>query len=205
MPSKLTRAALLLTCFFLSSTCEAQVNPAVKTHAYEMDVIGGIPGGPPGVGAPARQTRHVIFLETAPSAQFSVEGVWMNGKFHSVETATKKPPVRFDSPVKLAQDDKSVAVPATTNTVTEIVVKDPAPGQDAGCGHGPDARRAPGRGPVELSGETGSRAHQEVREAGPHLHEVTAVTATGCSATRRVRRWQRRSSSRRHESPARRR
>ena len=126
MPSKLTRAALLLTCFFLSSTCEAQVNPAVKTHAYEMDVIGGIPGGPPGVGAPARQTRHVIFLETAPSAHFSVEGVWMNGKFHSVETATKQPPVRFDSPVKLAQDDKNVAVPATTNTVTEIVVKDPA-------------------------------------------------------------------------------
>ena len=127
MPSKLTRAALLLSCVFMSSTCEAQIDPVVKVHAYEMDVIGGIPGGPPGVGAPARQARYVIFLETAPSAKFSVAGVWMNGKFHSIEAATRETPIRFESPVKLAQDDKNVVVPATANTVTEIVVKDPAP------------------------------------------------------------------------------
>jgi hypothetical protein len=88
--------------------------------------VGGIPGGPPGIGAPARQTKHFIYLETSPAAPFAVEGVWMAGKFHAVDTAVKQPPVRFESPVKLAQEDR-VAVPATDNTVTEIVVGDTIP------------------------------------------------------------------------------
>jgi len=128
MSSKLTRATLLLICVFtgLSSKCEAQVDPAVKVHAYEQDVVGGIPVGPPGVGS-TPQTRRVIYLETPPSAKLAVEGVWMNRKYHAVETAVRKTPIRFESPVKLADDTKSVAVPSTTNTVTEIVVKEPLP------------------------------------------------------------------------------
>jgi hypothetical protein len=124
----MTQTALLLLFTVMGlSNCEAQDSPAVKVHAYEREVVGGIPSGPPGVGAPARQTRYFIYLETAPKAQFTVDGVWMGGKYHTVETAVKKAPVRFESPVKLAQEEKNVAVPATSNTVTEIVVKDPVP------------------------------------------------------------------------------
>jgi hypothetical protein len=53
----------------------------------------------------------------------------MGGKYYAVETAVKKPPIRFESPVTLEQEDKNIAVPATANTVTEIVVKDPIPGK----------------------------------------------------------------------------
>jgi hypothetical protein len=125
---------LLLMCVATgwSSNCEAQNSPAVpavKVHAYEHEVVGGIPGGPPGVGAPTRQTRYLIYLETPPAAQFAVEGVWMTGKYYAVETAVKKAPIRFESPVKLAQEDRNIAVPATANTVTEIVLKDPVPGK----------------------------------------------------------------------------
>jgi hypothetical protein len=112
-----------------SSNCEDQNSPAVKVHAYERDVVGGIPGGPPGVGAPARQTRYFIYLETPPKAQFAVEGVWMGGKYYAVETMVKKAPIRFESPVTLAQEEKNIAVPPTANTVTEIVLKDPVPGK----------------------------------------------------------------------------
>ena len=75
-------AAFLLMCIGsgLSTNCEAQDNPVVKVHAYEREVVGGIPGGPPGVGAPARQTRYFIYLETNPKVQFTVDGVWMGGK-----------------------------------------------------------------------------------------------------------------------------
>jgi hypothetical protein len=97
--------------------------------AYEREVVGGIPGGPPGVGAVPRQKRYFIYLETPPNAEFVVETVWMQGQAYAVETAVKTAPVRFDSPVKLAQDEKSIAVPPTTNKVTEIVVKDPLPGK----------------------------------------------------------------------------
>jgi hypothetical protein len=113
----------------LSSNCEAQSNsPAVKVYAYEREVVAGIPGGPPGVGAPARQPGYFIYLESPPKAEFVIEGVWMNGQYHAIETTVKKAPVRFESPVTLAQEERNVAVPATTNTVTEIVVKDPVPG-----------------------------------------------------------------------------
>jgi hypothetical protein len=123
--------AFLLMCIVtgLGSNCEAQNSPVVKVHAYERDVVGGIPGGPPGVGAPARQTRYFIYLETPPTAQFAVEGVWMGGKYYAVETTVKKAPIRFESPVTLAQEERNIAVPATANTVTEIVVKDPVPGK----------------------------------------------------------------------------
>ena len=113
----------------LSSTCEAQNNPVLKVHAYQRDVIGGIPGGPPGVGAPARQPRYFIYLETPLKTQFLVEGVWMGGEYHAVETAVKEAPIRFESPVTLAQKDSNIAVPATANTVTEIVVTDSVPGK----------------------------------------------------------------------------
>jgi hypothetical protein len=103
--------------------------PVVKVHAYEREVIGGIPGGPPGVGAPPKQMRYFVYLETTPKTPFTVEGVWMNGQFHAVETSVKAAPVRFDSPVKLENEARSIAVPATSNTVTEVVVKEPVPGR----------------------------------------------------------------------------
>jgi hypothetical protein len=125
--------AFLLMCMVsgLSSNCEAQSNPVVKVHAYARDVVGGIPAGPRGEGAPARQTRYFIYLETPPKTQFTVEGVWMGGKYYTVETTVRKAPIRFESPVKLEQEERSVAVPATVNTVTEVVVKDPVPGKTA--------------------------------------------------------------------------
>jgi hypothetical protein len=120
---------LLSLATVMSSNCEAQNNPVVKVHAYQREVVGGIPGGPPGVGAPARQTQYLIYLETPPNTELIVEGVWMEGQFHAVETAVRNAPVRFESPVKLADDSQSIAVPATNNTVTEIAVKDPVPGK----------------------------------------------------------------------------
>jgi hypothetical protein len=123
-----SRTALFAMCVAtgFSSNCEAQTNsPVVKAYAYEREVIGGIPDGPPGVGTPSRQLRYFIYLETVPKAEFTIEGVWIKSRFHTVATELKKAPVTFESPVKLAQPERSVAVPATTNTVTEISVKDP--------------------------------------------------------------------------------
>ena len=118
-------------CFATALTghCEAQNSPVVKVHAYQREVVGGIPSGPPGVGTPARQTRYFIYLETPPQATFIVDGVWMGGQFYSVATAVKTAPVRFESPVTMAQDEKNIAVPATANTVTEIVLREPIPGK----------------------------------------------------------------------------
>jgi hypothetical protein len=124
-------STLLLLSFatVMSSNCEAQNNPVVKVHAYQREVVGGIPGGPPDVGAPAKQTQYLIYLEAAPNTGLTVEGVWMDGRFHAVEATVKPSPVRFETAVKLADDSRSIAVPATNNTVTEIVVKDPVPGR----------------------------------------------------------------------------
>jgi len=119
---------VLMVCLVIgaSSTCEAQrSSPVMKTYAYEREVVGGIPGGPPGVGASSRQTSYVIYVETPPKTDAVVEGVWMQGQFHRVDTAVKPAPIRFESPVALAHED--VAVPATTNTVTEVIVKDQVP------------------------------------------------------------------------------
>jgi hypothetical protein len=127
----LTAFLLMGIVMGMSSTCDAQNSPAVKVHAYEREVVGGIPGGPAGVGTPARQTQYSIYLETTPKAQFTVEGVWMGGKYYTVETEVRTAPIRFESPVKLAQEDKNIAVPATTNTVTEIILKDPVAGKTA--------------------------------------------------------------------------
>ena len=100
----------------------------MKVHAYEREVVGGIPDGPPGVGAPARQTKYFIYLETTSNADFAIEGVWMNGQYFAVDTAVRPTPIRFESPVKLAQEEK-VAVPATKNTVSEVVVGTRIPGR----------------------------------------------------------------------------
>jgi hypothetical protein len=132
MVAKIVRGTvtLLMACLVIgaSSTCEAQrSSPVMKTYAYEREVVGGIPGGggPPGASPEARRTNYVIYIETPPHTNAVVEGVWMNGQFHHVDTVVKPAPVRFESPVALAQED--VAVPATSNTVTEITVKDLVP------------------------------------------------------------------------------
>ena len=145
------RSVFLLLCMVtgLSINCEAQNTPVVKVHAYERDVVGGIPGGARGAGALARPTRYLIYLETDPKARFAIEGVWMDGKYYAVETSVRKTPIRFESPVQLADDSKSIAVPATANTVTEIVVKDVVPGKTPDS----DAARILGQGQaaVQLS------------------------------------------------------
>jgi hypothetical protein len=136
MPRTITDGAprkVLLLMFIamgMSGNCEAQSgSPVLKVYAYEREIVGGIPGGPPGVGAPPRQPGYFVYLETPPKADLVVEGVWMKDAFHAVDTEVKKAPVKFESPVVLAQDAKSIAVPATANRVTEIVVKDPVPGR----------------------------------------------------------------------------
>jgi hypothetical protein len=113
----------------LGGYCEGQTSPVIKVHAYQRDVVAGIPGGPPGVGAPARQPRYFIYLETSPDSEFAVDGVWVGGELRTVDTSIKKPPVRFETAVKLADDSRTIAVPATNNKVTEIVVKDAVPGK----------------------------------------------------------------------------
>jgi hypothetical protein len=126
----LPRMAFVLTSFALgvSLSCEAQSSePALKVHAYEREVVGGIPGGPPGGGAGPRHMRYVIYLEAPPNARVAVDGLWMKGTYYSVETAARKTPVRFEAPVTLAEDARNVAVPATTNTVTEVVPRDAVP------------------------------------------------------------------------------
>ena len=131
MVAKVVRGTvtLLMACLVIgaSSTCEAQrSSPVMKTYAYEREVVGGIPGGgPPGVRRESKQTHYVIYIETPPHSTAVVEGVWMNGQLHRVDTVVKPAPVKFESPVALAQED--VAVPATSNTVTEITVKDLVP------------------------------------------------------------------------------
>jgi hypothetical protein len=107
-----------------SLNCEPQTTePPVKVYAYAREVIGGIPGGPPRGGGPTepQQMRYLIYVEAPPNAKVSADGVWIKGTFYSVETTPKKAPVRFESPVKLADDSKSIAVPATTNAVIEVV------------------------------------------------------------------------------------
>jgi hypothetical protein len=47
--------------------------------------------------------------------------VWIKGTYYSVETAAKTAPVKFESPVVLADESKNFAVPPTTNAVTEVV------------------------------------------------------------------------------------
>ena len=121
---------LMLIAAGVGSNCEAQTpSPAMKVYAYERELVGGIPGGSPGVGSERPQLRRILYLETAPKAEFTVDGIWVGRQFHRVETAIKSAPVHFESPVRLAQEEKNVAVPATANKVTEIVVKEAVPGK----------------------------------------------------------------------------
>jgi hypothetical protein len=112
----------------VSTNCESQIGaPAVKVHAYEREVVGGIPAGPPGGPAGPIQMRYVIFLETPPNAMFVVDGLWIKGTYYTVNTAARKAPVRFEAPVALADDAQHLAVPATANTVTEITPREAVP------------------------------------------------------------------------------
>jgi hypothetical protein len=124
--------ATLLTCALggASNHCEAQVpNPTVRVYAYESEIVGGIPSGRPGPGPAAPQTRRLIFLETPPKAQLVVEGVWIDDQYFSTEAVVMDSPVRFESPVVLAHEARNIAVPATTNTVTQILMKQPLVGK----------------------------------------------------------------------------
>ena len=114
MPPTITdagrRTALLLmfVASGISGNCEAQNgSPILKVYADEREIVAGIPGRPPGVGAAPRQPGYFVYLETPLKADVVVEGVWMNGTFHAVDTEVKQAPVKLESPVVLAQDDKT--------------------------------------------------------------------------------------------------
>jgi hypothetical protein len=127
--SRMTVVFMSLAAGF--NACEPQTGePAMKVHAYEREVIGGIPGGGPG-GSPTspRPIRYLVYLETPRDTKVAVEGIWVKGTFYSVETATKQAPVKFDSPVVLADESRNYAVPPTANAVTEIVAKTPVAGK----------------------------------------------------------------------------
>jgi hypothetical protein len=122
-----TAIALMTLAAGFNVNCEAQDSATpVKVHAYEREVIGGIPGGGPGGPRPV---RYLIYLETPPGGRVAVDGVWIKGTYYSVETAPKTAPVRFESPVALADESKNFAVPPTTNAVTEVVPKTPVAGK----------------------------------------------------------------------------
>jgi hypothetical protein len=126
-----TAIALMSLAAGFNVNCEAQDTATpVKVHAYEREVIGGIPGGGPGG---TRPIRYFIYVETPPDSKVAVDGVWIKGTYYSVETAPKTAPVKFESPVALADDSKSVAVPPTKNAVTEVVPT------NAVAGKAPDA------------------------------------------------------------------
>jgi len=118
-----TVVALMSLAAGFSMNCEPQdVGTAVKVHAYAREVIGGIPGGGPGGGpAGSRPIRYLIYVETPRGSSVAVDGVWIKGTYYSVDTAAKTAPVKFESPVVLADDTKNFAVPPTTNAVTEVV------------------------------------------------------------------------------------
>ena len=124
----LTRTAIALTSLMsltagFSVNCEPQDSATpVKVHAYQREVIGGIPGGGPGGPQPV---RYLIYLEAPPGGKVAVDGVWIKGTYYSVETAPKTAPVKFESPVVLADDSQNYAVPPTTNAVMEVVPKTP--------------------------------------------------------------------------------
>jgi len=125
----LSRTALVVMSLAtgLGVNCEQPASGTpVKVHAYERQVIGGIPGGAPGRGGPAssEQLQYLIYLETPPDAAITVDGVWIKGTYYSVETAHRNTPIRFESPVALA-DDRGIAVPATKNAVIEVTPKTP--------------------------------------------------------------------------------
>jgi hypothetical protein len=116
-----TAVVLMSLAAGFNVNCEPQKQdgaPSVKVYAYQRDVIGGIPGGGPGGPRPI---RYLIYLETPRDATVAVEGVWIKGAYYSVETAAKTAPVKFESPVVLADESKNFAVPPTTNAVTEVV------------------------------------------------------------------------------------
>jgi hypothetical protein len=117
-------AAFLATGSSLNCMAQAS-NPTLKVYAYQREVVSGIPGGPRGSAPAPRQMRYFIYLETLPRTEFAAEGVWMNGQYYLVDASVKATPIRFESPVVSALDDHNVAVPETTNTVTELIVKSP--------------------------------------------------------------------------------
>lgn len=119
-----------LMCFLsgIVANCdEDSDSPVVKVHAYQREVVPGVPGSPRGGAAPPHQEQFSIYLETKPASKFEVVGVWMKGTEYSVQVEVKPSPVRFKNPVVFEQEERNIAVPKTPNRVTEIIVKTPKP------------------------------------------------------------------------------
>jgi hypothetical protein len=102
-------------------------SPVVKVHAYQREVVPGVPGSPQGKSAAPAREQFSIYLETHPASKFEIVGVWMKGTEYAVKTAAKASPVRFDNPVVFEQEEKNIAVPKTEYPVTEIIVTSPKP------------------------------------------------------------------------------
>ena len=70
----------------------------MKTYAYEREVVVAFRAAAARrERIPRRGGRMVIYIETPPHTNAVVEGVWMNGQFHHVDTVVKPAPVRFES------------------------------------------------------------------------------------------------------------
>ena len=119
------RVFLIATSYFFVSSCYAQTEATVvKVYAYEREVSPGVPGGRgSSASGPQLRNRYSIYLETRDPTVV-VDGVWMNGRYHDVETAVRKGPIILSGPVVVEANDKNTLVPPTTNPVIEILVKD---------------------------------------------------------------------------------
>jgi hypothetical protein len=120
-----------LVCFLsvVAACDEGSASPIVKVHAYERDIVQGVPGLPPAKSAESGHKQYTVYLETNPASKFEVVGVWMNGTEYSVKSMVKPSPVRFDNPVVFEQEERNIAVPKTGNQVTEIILKTPMVGK----------------------------------------------------------------------------
>jgi len=116
------RYLFILTLLGFVHCAEAQVkSPVVKVHAIRREIV---PGAKMEDDATREKSyRYFLYLETKTGASFTVKELWINGVKQQFTTAVHKSPVKMDHPVIYSEPEKNIAVPATKNKVTEVIVE----------------------------------------------------------------------------------
>jgi hypothetical protein len=114
----------LLICVVLAFVhcAEAQVkSPVVKVHAFRREIV---PGAKMEDDSNREKTyRYFLYLETKTGASYTVKDVWVNGVKQQFTTAVRKSPVKMEHPVIYSEQEKNIAVPATKNKITEVLIE----------------------------------------------------------------------------------
>jgi hypothetical protein len=123
---------LLFLVFMLAGTVQlAQAqskSPVIKVHAFKREVV---PGAKPD-GPQEKNYKYYIYIESQPGTSFSVKEVWMDWKKWDFTTAARKSPVKMENPVVYADQQKNIAVPATKNKITEVIMNGEIEGKTPG-------------------------------------------------------------------------